>query len=72
MQRLNFMLDASVVEECRLEVASGIHLFVAVRRSFDMREPAAARGSEACTLGGYFVAAAACRRVPVVVEGVAG
>jgi hypothetical protein len=69
---LSIMPDVNVVEEYRLEVASGIRrLFVVGQHSFDMRELAAARVMAPCSLGAYSGFAVACRRGLAEVEDVA-
>jgi hypothetical protein len=65
------MPDVNVVEESRLEVASGIRrLFVVGQHSFGMRVLAAARVTVPCSLGAYLGFAVACRRGLAEVGGV--
>ena len=65
------MPDVNVVEEYRLEAASGIRrLFVVGQHSFGMQELAAARVTVPCSLGAYSGFAVACRRGFAAVGGV--
>jgi hypothetical protein len=66
------MLDVSV-EGYRLEVASGIRRFFVVgQRSFDMREPVAARVMEPCSRLRAYSGFAVAWHGLVEVEGVVG
>jgi hypothetical protein len=70
--KIQIMLGANAVVECRPEVALYSHFVVAEQRNFDMQELAVAPVSEACSLGAFEGCPVAFRYGPVEAGDVAG